>query len=287
MTKFRTHYDNLKVSRDAPLEVIQAAYKSLSRKYHPDRNPSSPETTRIMAIINASFEVLSDPDKRRQHDAWIATQETITQKGESQLRPGPAPAEPTRQSLSISCVLGHIGRFWLLYGIAALLIWSWVNDEPSSPPPGPKPYQANSPSARQEYVRPAKAPNSTPWPTSAGYVQGYKRLHTDGLSNVTIDNTNNDSDVFAKLVSLDGPKAYPVRQFYIPFNSNFTLNKVTAGNYDIRYRDLNSGHLSRTESFALEEIHTQGGIEYTIINITLYKVQGGNMKTYDLSEEEF
>lgn len=74
MAKIRTHYDNLKVSRDAPIEVIQAAYRSLARKYHPDRNGSTPEGEAIMKTINASYEVLSDPDKRAQHDQWIAAQ---------------------------------------------------------------------------------------------------------------------------------------------------------------------------------------------------------------------
>lgn len=74
MAKIRTHYDNLKVSRDAPIEVIQAAYRSLARKYHPDRNGSTPEGEAIMKTINASYEVLSDPDRRAQHDQWIAAQ---------------------------------------------------------------------------------------------------------------------------------------------------------------------------------------------------------------------
>ena len=74
MAKIRTHYDNLKVSRDAPIEVIQAAYRSLARKYHPDRNGSTPEGEAIMKTINASYEILSDPEKRAQHDQWIAAQ---------------------------------------------------------------------------------------------------------------------------------------------------------------------------------------------------------------------
>jgi DnaJ-class molecular chaperone len=74
MAKFRTHYDNLKVSRDAPIEVIQAAYRSLARKYHPDRNASTPKNEAIMKVINASYEVLSDPVKRAKHDQWIADQ---------------------------------------------------------------------------------------------------------------------------------------------------------------------------------------------------------------------
>lgn len=68
----RTHYDTLKVSRDAPIEVIQAAYRSLARKYHPDRNGHSPDGEAMMKSINAAYEILSDPQKRAEHDRWIA-----------------------------------------------------------------------------------------------------------------------------------------------------------------------------------------------------------------------
>ena len=48
MSKLHTHYDNLKVARSAPPEVIQAAYRALSLKHHPDHNPGDPEAVRIM-----------------------------------------------------------------------------------------------------------------------------------------------------------------------------------------------------------------------------------------------
>ena len=67
----RTHYDNLQVSRSASPEVIKAAYRSLSAKYHPDRNPGNEQCARIMAILNEAYAVLSDPVRRRQHDDWI------------------------------------------------------------------------------------------------------------------------------------------------------------------------------------------------------------------------
>ena len=70
-----THYDNLKVSRDAPSEVIRAAYKSLSQKYHPDRHADSEEANRIMRLLNAAYEVLRDPERRAEHDQWIVAQE--------------------------------------------------------------------------------------------------------------------------------------------------------------------------------------------------------------------
>lgn len=75
MAQLHTHYDNLKVARNAPPEVIRAAYKTLSQKYHPDRNPGSPEAIRVIQIINSAYEVLSDPVKRHEHDEWIARTE--------------------------------------------------------------------------------------------------------------------------------------------------------------------------------------------------------------------
>lgn len=71
MAQIHTHYDNLKVARNAPQEVIRAAYKVLSQKWHPDKNSGSSEAARIMALINISYEILSDTEKRREHDLWI------------------------------------------------------------------------------------------------------------------------------------------------------------------------------------------------------------------------
>ncbi|WP_343730612.1 J domain-containing protein [Duganella sp.] len=75
MGKIHTHYDNLKVSRMAPQEVIRAAYKALSQKYHPDKNPGDEKAARIMAILNSAYETLSDPQRRKEHDEWIASEE--------------------------------------------------------------------------------------------------------------------------------------------------------------------------------------------------------------------
>lgn len=75
MAKIHTHYDNLKVSRMAPQEVIRAAYKALSQKYHPDKNPGDEKAARIMAILNSAYETLSDPQRRKEHDEWIGSEE--------------------------------------------------------------------------------------------------------------------------------------------------------------------------------------------------------------------
>ncbi|MGZ5007538.1 MAG: J domain-containing protein [Methylobacter sp.] len=76
MAKFKTHYDSLNVSRNAPASVIKAAYKVLCQNYHPDKYAGGhDEAIRIMKVINGAYAVLSDPAKRAEHDQWIQRQE--------------------------------------------------------------------------------------------------------------------------------------------------------------------------------------------------------------------
>jgi curved DNA-binding protein CbpA len=79
MHKLHTHYDNLKVTRNAPVEVIRAAYRAMAQKYHPDIN-SSPAANNNMRLLNEAWEVLSDPLKRAAHDKWILEEDEKQKK---------------------------------------------------------------------------------------------------------------------------------------------------------------------------------------------------------------
>jgi curved DNA-binding protein CbpA len=372
VSRLHTHYDNLKVSRDAPDFVIRAAYKTLTQRCHPDKHPGDERAARIMSTINSSYEVLSDPERRADHDAWIVREEVRLARQEPRQpeavpipphwqQPEPVPAESSHTGYkrilarllgdmipTMSVLLSTFSRLimaGLLFGVILLLYWLVPKPTPS---PGPKPYQAQmpaqqatsaaisdcraipysykaggkdrgsfvysyvrngrrhfssrkpvgcgggttagtAPSSREpsHYFRPSTAPNGRPWPAKAAYIGGYPVDNDDGYSKVTIDNTRNDSDVFVKLVSLDNDVSYPVRQFFIPAQGRFTMNKVSGGRYDIRYRDLDSGGLSRSEAFDVEEMHTANGVQFSDITMTLYKVQDGNFQTYDLADSEF
>jgi len=96
MKNIHTHYDNLKVSRSAPTEVIRAAYRVLAQKYHPDRNPGDSRAVRIMKTINASYEVLSDPVKRQEYDQWVTQQELmLAQEAFASRQPQRTPPPPS------------------------------------------------------------------------------------------------------------------------------------------------------------------------------------------------
>jgi curved DNA-binding protein CbpA len=60
-------YEELQVSPNAEPEVIEAAFKRLARKYHPDvsGDPASSERMRRLAY---AYEVLRDPRRRAAYD---------------------------------------------------------------------------------------------------------------------------------------------------------------------------------------------------------------------------
>jgi len=85
MANIRTHYDNLKVTRDAPVSVIRAAYKALCQTFHPDKfQGSNEEAERVIKLVNIAYSVLIDPVKREEHNAWIREQEANHQSAKAQ-----------------------------------------------------------------------------------------------------------------------------------------------------------------------------------------------------------
>lgn len=65
-----TLYDILGVDRKARASEVKSAYRTLARAYHPDISPD-PNAHERMAALNAAFEVLSDPDRRKEYDRTI------------------------------------------------------------------------------------------------------------------------------------------------------------------------------------------------------------------------
>src|SRR5258708_3104215 len=64
-------YELPEVSPQASPHVIQAAYRTLARASHPDRNAASNAEQRIRQL-NAAYEVLSVPERRARYDLACA-----------------------------------------------------------------------------------------------------------------------------------------------------------------------------------------------------------------------
>lgn len=76
--KLPDHYAALGLDRRCGLDQIRTAYRVLSRRVHPDLNGHSAEATRLSQDLNAAYEILSDPDKRRAYDRELADRERDT-----------------------------------------------------------------------------------------------------------------------------------------------------------------------------------------------------------------
>jgi len=65
MVKERRLYDILGVQSDADDSVLKKSYRSLAKKYHPDKNPDGGD---VFKEISMAYDILSNPEKRRVYD---------------------------------------------------------------------------------------------------------------------------------------------------------------------------------------------------------------------------
>ena len=62
------HYDALGVKSDASAQEIKAAFYKLSKKHHPDVNPSDVDASKKFSALSNAYDILGDPVKRREYD---------------------------------------------------------------------------------------------------------------------------------------------------------------------------------------------------------------------------
>lgn len=66
------HYETLGVDRGAEAAVIDAAYRAMMRRYHTDVHPGPrAEAEQKSRALNAAYEILKDPEKRRAYDSSL------------------------------------------------------------------------------------------------------------------------------------------------------------------------------------------------------------------------
>jgi curved DNA-binding protein CbpA len=91
----RSLYEILQVDPRAEPEVLEAAFRRLARKYHPDVSRTADSAQR-MKELNAAYQVLRDPARRADYDRALLEPEDDWRNDRSSPAPEPEPAVPTR-----------------------------------------------------------------------------------------------------------------------------------------------------------------------------------------------
>src|SRR5690606_37747438 len=79
--EYKDYYAVLGVGKDATQEEIKKAYRKLAVKYHPDKNQGNKTAEEKFKEISEAYEVLGDPEKRRQYDELGANWKQYQQAG--------------------------------------------------------------------------------------------------------------------------------------------------------------------------------------------------------------
>jgi len=70
--QFRDYYQTLGVPKTAGADELKSAFRKLARKFHPDTAKNKKEAEAKFKEINEAYEVLGDPEKRKQYDEYGA-----------------------------------------------------------------------------------------------------------------------------------------------------------------------------------------------------------------------
>lgn len=64
------YYRVLELNPDATDSDIKKAFRRLSVKYHPDKNPGDQAAAQKYLEVNKAYEILTDPEKKQLYDLY-------------------------------------------------------------------------------------------------------------------------------------------------------------------------------------------------------------------------
>ncbi len=100
-------YKLLRISRDASQDDVRKAHRKLVREYHPDANPEYPRAEERFKQVQRAYEVLSNPEKRREYDKELHTSSRGS-SGRPRARAGESTGGKTAHTVDLSDLLGRL-----------------------------------------------------------------------------------------------------------------------------------------------------------------------------------
>jgi hypothetical protein len=261
-----THYDNLKVRRDAPVGAIKASYRKLSQKYHPDRNPD-PGALEIMKLINQAWDVLSDPERRARHDRAIAALERRASPP-----PAPAAAPPVRKDrlldqdwVRVAGMLGFL--FALLFAVFQL-----------AGPDGDDDADALTVVQQAPQALPSAAEPADRVPH--GYLLSSAQDASPGIAAVDIDNTAGLHDAEVRLFR--GGRA--ARSMFVHRGQRFVVENLAPGTYVVKYKMIVDG---KVLAYQERDVFQPQRDKFIKLKLRLYDVAGSRKSADVIAADRF
>ena len=70
MSGKRDYYEVLGLDRKATDDEIKKSFRSMARKFHPDKNPDDPGAEKNFKEVQEAYAILSNPEERRKYDMF-------------------------------------------------------------------------------------------------------------------------------------------------------------------------------------------------------------------------
>lgn len=312
MGRVRTHYDNLQVKESASPEVIKGAYKHLSQRWHPDKHPNEREKAeRILKIINRAYYVLSDPERRKQHDRWIAVERaksrtTTARQPEDSIRSHPI-LQRTLIKRGWAKLKSESARSWVAYALviafalvilgSAALGWfdnSSTNSRKASDPSRAT-YRADTsekklrvPTKHSQFSKPAQALPSNGTirymaasDRSLSRVKAPLKFNTKSGANylIRLEDAHTHKNILSAFV-----RGGTSIKIHVPLGTY--ILKYAAGKTWYGYKYLFGPQTGYSKADSIFHFHRNGN-RIRGYEVTLYRVTNGNLHTTQIPPDKF
>lgn len=192
------HYEELGVDRGAEAAVIEAAYRVMMRRYHPDVYPGpKSEADQKSRALNAAYEILKDPEKRRAYDASLGPPPPAWQARPIAL-PG-APAAPKRRIFAFAVLAAAIAT--AIFGFAyfrdrhatssQVAVAAYVPPAPAAEPPAAAAPAALEKPAEEQACRGSRCRTMTPF---GAHPQIWCRLADEAFGSLIDDQSGGEQN---------------------------------------------------------------------------------------------